>query len=365
MAKRRKLEAPSADDLNRYEEEFRSETAARAPTIAPIAQVAAEAASGYDPRPHEARAEAARDRADAERMRGAQSKGLVIAEIPLSEIDADALVRDRVALNPAEMEELQSSIAANGLRLPVEVFILRDHPKGYRYGLLSGYRRYRATQALNGQGDSSDKFNTIKALVREPAEMGGTFAAMVEENEIRAALSHFERGRIAVIASQQGAFATTEAAVNGLFPVASKAKRSKIRSFALIFEELGDMLTFPEQLKERDGLKLAAALREGNEAALRDALAQQTPETAEQEAQLIEAAIKALTPSVPAPSRGGRPKTPTGEGREVTLANGITAQTVKDAQGWSIRLKGSPVDADVAEQALLAIEALLGPAKEI
>jgi ParB family transcriptional regulator, chromosome partitioning protein len=361
MAKRRKLEAPTADDLNRYEEEFRSETSARAPTLAPIAQVAAEAASGYDPRPSQVRAEVAKDRVDAERMRDVEGRGLVILEIPLDQIDADALVRDRVALNQAEMDELQMSISANGLRLPIEVFEVVNHPKGFKYGLLSGYRRYRATQALKGQVGSSDKYSVIKALVREPEAMGGTFAAMIEENEIRAALSHFERGRIAVIASQQGAFTTTEAAVNSLFPMASKAKRSKIRSFALIFEELGDMLTFPELLKERDGLKLAGALREGNETVLREALAKHTPETPEQEAQIIEAALTTLAPAAVGASRGGRPRSAevTREGREVALANGVVLSSTKDAQGWAIRLKGQPVDDDLVELVLSEIARLL------
>lgn len=361
MAKRRKLEAPSADDLTRFEEEFRSETSSRPPNLAPIAQVAAEAASGYDPRPSQVRAEAAKDRSDAERLRGFEGKGLVIQEIPLDEIDADALVRDRVALNPAEMDELQMSIAANGLRLPIEVFALQGHPKGFKYGLLSGYRRYRATQALRGQGGASDPYDTIKALVREPEAMGGTFAAMIEENEIRAALSHYERGRIAVIASQQGAFATTEAAVNGLFPMASKAKRSKIRSFSLIFEELGDMLTFPELIKERDGLKLAVALRDGHEAVLRAALAEQTPETPEDEAQMIEAALARLSPAVADAKRGGRPKTveARGEGREVALPNGIVLRSTQEAAGWSIRLKGKPVDSALVDLALAELERLL------
>ena len=70
MAKRRKLEAPSPEDLTRLEEEFRRDSA-RGPMSAPIAQVAAEAATHHDPRPAPQRAEAAKDRADAERLRTA------------------------------------------------------------------------------------------------------------------------------------------------------------------------------------------------------------------------------------------------------------------------------------------------------
>ena len=48
MAKRRKLEAPSAEDMTRIEEEFRRETPARS-AVAPIAQVASEVADAYQP----------------------------------------------------------------------------------------------------------------------------------------------------------------------------------------------------------------------------------------------------------------------------------------------------------------------------
>ncbi|KHA54282.1 hypothetical protein [Sulfitobacter geojensis] len=41
---------------------------------------------------------------------------------------------------------------------------------------------------------------------------------------------------------------------------------------AMIFEELGDMLQFPEALREKDGLRLAQGLRGGAEAKLRDVL---------------------------------------------------------------------------------------------
>ncbi|WP_341486088.1 ParB/RepB/Spo0J family partition protein [Thioclava sp. GXIMD4215] len=356
MAKRRKLIAPSADDLSRLEDEFRRETSSRAFTAAPIAQVAAETASSYDPRPAEDRERAARDRNDAESFRQKTEAGLVMLEIPLAEIDADALVRDRVVLDAEDMQELQMSIAANGLRLPVEVYPLAEDGRGFRYGLLSGYRRLRAVQALQELTDKP-QYATIRAVLRDPEAMGGTFAAMIEENEIRANLSHFERGRIAVIASQQGAFINVEAAVDALFPMASKGKRSKIRSFALIFEELGDMLRFPEMMKERDGLKLAAALRGGAEARLRDLLAQREPESAADEAEMVQEALAQLEPVEADPARGGRPKKPTPraeKAREVRkLTSGVTLRSVPEQSGWSIRIEGGPVDGEMVD-ALLA-----------
>uniref|UniRef100_UPI0038B38FC8 ParB/RepB/Spo0J family partition protein n=1 Tax=Mangrovicoccus ximenensis TaxID=1911570 RepID=UPI0038B38FC8 len=176
-------------------------------------------------------------------------------------------------LDPEEMAELKSSIRASGLRLPVEVFELSEtDASGARFGLLSGFRRLAAIRALEAEtGDPA--FAQIKAIVREPGTAARAYLAMVEENEIRADLSPYERGRVAVLAVSHGAFERVEDAVDGLFHAASKAKRSKIRSFALVHEELGDLLVWPEALTERAGLRLANALRAGLGPQLRQAAA--------------------------------------------------------------------------------------------
>lgn len=353
MAKRRTLVPPSAEDINRVEEEFRRETSLPRPTVAPIATVAAEAAAALDPRPAAERAEVARDRQDASAWREAQGQGLVMLDLATDGIEADALVRDRSSIGAEEMEELKLSIAKNGLRLPVEVFAL---PSG-GYGLLSGYRRLMAVRALRAlSGDS--RYDRIRAVLRDPETLGGPIAAMVEENEVRAGLSQFERGRIAVLAAQQGAFPNVEAAVEALFPVASKGKRSKIRSFALIFEELGDMLSFPEQLREKDGLRLATALREGAEGALREALALTTPANPEEEATLLDRALAGLAPKVADPKRGGRPK------RDVLAPvlspSGFRLEAQEDAKGWSIRLGGRAASREIVERVMREMARALG-----
>lgn len=354
MAKRRKLEAPTAEDLTRFEEEFRRETGPRS-AVAPIAQVAAEAANAMDLRPAPVRAEAARDRQDAQALRDAQAKGLVLLDLALDDVHADALVRDRISLAPEDMAELQSSIARNGLRLPIEVFALEPSVDGAAYGLLSGYRRLMAMRALH-QADPEGGFARIKAVLRDPAQMGGAFSAMVEENEIRAALSQFERGRIAVVTTQQGAFASVDAAVDALFPVASKSKRSKIRSFALIFEELGDMLRFPDQLKEREGLALATALRNGAGAKLRQRLADAAPDSPEAEALILAEGQGAAATRPADPSRGGRPARQVGPKR--ALKSGVVLQSREDAKGWQIQITGPGVDRAKIEAALKHLEDL-------
>jgi ParB family chromosome partitioning protein len=357
MAKRRKLEAPSAEDLTALEEEFRRETAPKGPLTAPIAQVAADTAQAADLRSAEEKAEIARNRADAQRLHEAEEGGLLIAEIAIEDIDDTALIRDRMSLDAEELEELKRSIAAHGLRLPIEVFERNESGGGKRYGLLSGYRRLRAVAALNELW-GGERYDTIKAVIRDPEAMGGTFVAMVEENEVRADLSHFERGRIAVLAAKEGAFVNTEAAVDALFATASKAKRSKIRSFALIFEELGDMLVFPEFLREKDGLKVATALRAGAEARLRSALAELTAETPEEELAALNAALERLTPAPANPARGGRPKrTPASRTRNTDT--GVRIDVEQEGRDWIIRMNGARLDQELMRDIANEIERML------
>lgn len=365
MAKRRKLEAPSVEDLSRLEEEFRQDTArAPVPGLAPIAQVAAEAAGALDARSSEDRLAHAKDRADAEKLREATAAGRVIGEVAMAEIAADSMIRDRTLLDEAELQELTNSIAAHGMRLPIEIYELPQRDgQGHRYGLLSGYRRYLATQRLSEMTGGRD-FTHIKALVRDPEAMGGSITAMVEENEVRASLSPYERGRIAVIAAQNGAFVNVEAAVNTLFGTASKAKRSKIRSFAQVFEELGDMLRFPEDMSEKQGLMIATALRAGGEAGLRRALEDCRADAFEDEWAAMETVLSDAAPAPRNPSRGGRPKKKTAapgwtDDNTLVLSTGWTLVREEDSRSPYIRIEGREISRDVMEDVMNSIRRAL------
>ena len=337
MAKRRKLETPSAEALSQIEEEFRAKRTTR-PAVAPISQVAAEAAEQAEVLGVETRAKLA----EAEVFRDADAQGLVMAEIPIERIRAEELVRDRAVMDRGELNELRASILKNGLRLPIEVYELPEKTATHDYGLISGYRRLVAFQeALSGTGQG--RFEKIKAIVRKPAGSAESIVAMVEENEVRADLSHFERGRIAVLSAQSGAFVNVEEAVERLFPFASKAKRSKVRSFALIFEELGDLLSFPERLSERQGLSVASALRAGAEHELREKLALRGAESAEQEWEQITEVLSVFENKPKDPAKGGRPKSNSAPkfSDTVTTPRGvkISWQPVKSG-GYNLNLSG-------------------------
>ncbi|MBM3604322.1 MAG: chromosome partitioning protein ParB [Alphaproteobacteria bacterium] len=367
MAKRRRLEAPSTDQLSQIEREFRSETLDRVGAlsgIAPIAQVAADSASHLQADGAEARATRARAEADAAQLQAARASGLLMVELPLDQIDDDAMIRDRMTLGEAEMLELRQSIAANGLRLPIEVFEL-DQPgrAGQRYGLLSGYRRLLATRGLL-ELTQAEKYEKIRAIIRPRNDAGGAFVSMIEENEVRENLSHFERGRIAVIAANHGAFANTEDAVDRLFASGSKAKRSKIRSFALIFEELGDMLQFPEQLTERRGLQLATALRQGGEPQIRQALSRANPQDGEEEWAVIEPLVRQQEQGLRDPARGGRPKRASPshgwiDDKTLRTSSGVTIRRSSDSKGHLLRLEGAVLTSDLMDSLMLEIRALL------
>lgn len=304
MAKRRRLTAPDAAELEQLEAGF-----AAKPSISPfdtktatppIAQVAAEAASLNGLASVTDRAALARDQGDAERWRDAQDAGLVAEMLPLNQIDADFLRRDRMVEDEEAMAELLESLRVNGLRTPIEVTRTADG-----FGLISGYRRLDAFRRLAA---TDPAFAEIPAFVRQAGAGQGAYVSMVEENELRSNLSPYERGRIAVLAAGQGVFPSTEAAVDTLFATASKAKRSKVRSFASVHEALGDLLRHPIALSEKTGLKIAAALRDGAQAKLRAALAGGDATDPKSELALIEAALKEAPESSKDKSRGGRPQ---------------------------------------------------------
>ena len=202
----------------------------------------------------------------------------------------------------------------------------------------------------------------IRAFVRPPRSAPDALVAMVEENEVRADLSSYERGRAAVLAVHDGAFPTLEAAVDAMFATASKAKRSKVRSFALLHEELGDMLVFPHALSERQCLRLAGAIKAGQGGALRAALAPGLGTEPEREWAELLRALTGLEAAARTPRRtAGEP----GKAREVkpkrgyiALANGRGLRHVHDAKGHALRFEG-PVDTILIDDVMRQIEYLL------
>jgi ParB family transcriptional regulator, chromosome partitioning protein len=346
---RRRLEVPSADELKKIEDGFARETSSLG-LRPPIAHVAAEAAALSTPLAAPLRVQAARDTADAERYRRAKADGLVVSEIALDAIFAEELVRDRLHQGGQDMEELQESIRVHGLRLPLELFELAE-PRGVQiYGLISGWRRLYALRALYNE-TQDQAFATARAFVRQPGNISAAYVAMVEENEIRADLSQYERGRIAAVAAGEGVFPSVESAVDALFHAGSKAKRSKIRSFAQIHEELGDLLKFSSLLTERAGLRISGALRAGMGERMRAAIAAGQADSAGAEWKLLEPLILEAEGKGSNPSRGGRPRGGPVVLREkgdlTEIGGGISISWERDERGHVIRFHGEGVDSSL------------------
>jgi ParB family transcriptional regulator, chromosome partitioning protein len=344
MAKRRRLEAPDAAELAQIEAGFAAKPVS--PLTAPIAQVAAEIARLAEPPGLAKTVSNSADRADAEAFRQAQAAGRVLLDLPLESIDPIHLMRDRMVVDADDLAELKASIRTHGQRLPVEVVALEEPG---RYGLISGWRRLKVLTEL--AAEEGPAFGTITALLRPAPETADLYTAMIEENELRAQITPYERGRIAVMAAVLGIFPDTETALNTLFAAASKAKRSKIRSFAFLHEELGDMLHFGPDLSERNGLRLAHALREGYGDQIRLQLIRSGSGGPAHEWALIEPLVAAAEAQERHIDRGGRPKVRFDKprGRSEGLANGISMERVLHEDGYSIRLRGAVVDVELIE----------------
>jgi ParB family chromosome partitioning protein len=303
---------------------------------APIARVAAEAAG------------AAAFDALAEELRVARETGRMVLDIPLDAIAADHLTRDRLPAEDDETLALRESLRLHGQRVPIEVTPLAEARTGGRagalpYGLISGWRRLAALKALHAETGES-RFATVQALVRRPDGAAAAYVAMVEENELRVGLSHYERARVAALAAERGVFPDEETAIRALFATASRPKRSRIRAFLDLYHALDATLRFPAHLPERLGLRLVGAVRAGQGPRLAAALAAAAPPTPAAELAALEAAL-----ARPA----GAASTPA-----TRLRDGVTLSTRLARGRLVVTLAGAGVDAPLAAEVEAALATL-------
>ncbi len=311
MAKRKRLEMPTetvSADL-----ETKSTFPPR--TRMPIADVAGDTAGLA------ALEEVARE------MTAAEEEGRVVKRLPLAKIGLHHLGRDRLELDPDEMEVLKASIEARGQQTPIEVVNL-----GTSYGLISGLRRVEALRAL---GETH-----VLALVKTPDGAVEAYQAMVEENEIRSNLSFYERANIAVLCAGQNVYRTPREAVAGLFAHAPAAKRSKIMKFLVVREALGKSLRFPTAIPEKLGLQLAAAIEADRRFASRlaDALRKTPPEDAAAERRSLERALKAPAAATKTAAEEIAPgiRLETKAGRAVLSGPGVDAAFLDGMREWVV-----------------------------
>jgi len=297
---------------------------------APIAQVAGEAAT-----------RAALDELSAA-LSSARSEGRLIEALPLGVIDQGYLMRDRLVQDEEEMGALISSLRARGQQTPIEVIAYSGPKDGKTHGLISGWRRLTALTRLHHEAPEDPRFATVRARIVAPDNMQAAYVAMVEENEIRANLSHYERARIALRAYGAGLYPTQKAALQGLFDSVSRSKRSKINSFIPLVEALDSLLQFPTSIPEKLGLELSRTLSEDHrfKSRLVSALIDPPARSAQDELDRLSAALAGqrgagdpFSGLAPAPERKSEaaPRGPAPAPRVTGL----------DAEGVAHRLKGA------------------------
>ena len=320
MAKRKRLSPAVAGFQASLDAPTPDPTMAQAPP--PIARIASDASASA------ALAEISTELAQA------RSGGRLIDLLPLDTIEAGHLVRDRLEQDEDEMAALMASLTARGQQTPIEVVTLPGPTP--RYGLISGWRRLSALRRLHAQ-TGEDRFDRIKALIIAPGSAQEAYVAMVEENEIRVNLGHYERARIAKRAVEEGVYASQRAALQGLYAAAPRAKRSKIGSFVTLVAALDDVLRFPTAISEKLGLALVKRLNEtpGFAEELRQRLTEAQSSEPAQELALLQAA---LDDQSPAPQPRPKTKPPT----RYDIASGLVLRHWED--GDKIEISGDQVD---------------------
>ena len=120
---------------------------------------------------------AAMDEAEHERSVIDEAKGESILELSISEIQANPF-QPRLYFDPAQLEELSSSIKEYGVLQPVIVRVVDG-----KYQLVSGERRFRASKLAQKE--------TIPALIRQLSDREVAEMALIE-NLQREDLNYFE-----------------------------------------------------------------------------------------------------------------------------------------------------------------------------
>ena len=276
--------------------------------------------------------------------------------LPTAQINAHALPRDRTTLGPQAMAALQTSIATTGLRMPIEVWLMTPPDQPPEYGLISGFRRLAAHHALANLRQNGD-FTSIPAFLRTPTTIPEAMALMIAENEVRADLSPWEKGRILVAANDQGVFPTIDAAIFALHPHATASQRHRLRMLASVVEAMDGTLTTPEGYSFRQLARLNAALHPDFADVIAAALQEHPDKSPTAQWQILlpilaeaETALQDPTP-IQTP---GRPR------RLLRPRPGLTIRRERTPNGWTLHFTGPEAKGMVMDTVLDEVERMYG-----
>ncbi len=253
-----------------------------------------------------------------------------LLHLPLAAIDPHALLRDRTALAPEPLAQLQRSIATEGLRMPVEVWELSTPRNGHTHGLISGLRRLTACTALG--------HSTIPAFLRSPQSVAQALATMVSENENREPVSPWEKATLILTAMEEGHFDTPDAAIAALYPTATRQTRTRLRAYVEVATALDGTLATPERLSIERMERLATALRLGGEEVLTLALIEAKPSGLTAQWHAVAPLITDLIASPPDSNEPGTPKPR--PRRLLQLKQGLTIRREVCRGGYLLKFTG-------------------------
>ena len=233
--------------------------------------------------------------------------GHVVQDLPLEEVHTRLLLRDRMPGEDLELDDLVTSIRELGLSNPIRVL---PRPDGGGYELVQGQRRLLAYTRLHDETGEGAWARIPALIMGGEADIAGLYRRMVDENVVRKDLSFAEMARAAqnYAADPQTDVDDLTSAVAALFQSSPYSKRSYIRSFAFLLDEMGEALRFPTEIPRALGVSLAREIKERPElvARLRGELTALEERDPEAELAVLRRALSPEAEAVRAPSRKGR-----------------------------------------------------------
>lgn len=213
--------------------------------------------------------------------------GLVVDMIPVGQVQASKLIRDRSARGDAELEDLKTSIKALGLSNPIRVEQVGEG----RYELVQGWRRLAAYRALLEETGDEAYARIPAGLMAKGETLEGLYRRMVDENMVRKDISWAEMANLARAYTQDEATGCRDLdqAVNVLFATANPQKRSYVRRFAFLMRAMESALAHATAIPRALGLSVANRIENEAGAAqtLARALAAMPERTADQELTIL------------------------------------------------------------------------------
>ncbi|MFD2740689.1 ParB/RepB/Spo0J family partition protein [Sulfitobacter aestuarii] len=176
--------------------------------------------------------------------------GLITDLIPTADVRADKLTRDRSINADPELAELKSSIQSVGLSNPIRV---EQTDEGYE--LIQGFRRLSAFRELAEETGDPRYHRIPAALVPRGEPIIDLYRKMVDENMVRKDLSFGEMAQLALSYARDTEIEVGDA-VTLLYASALKQKRTYIRQFARVLDDLDGRLRYPEAIPRALGLEV-------------------------------------------------------------------------------------------------------------